>query len=204
MISPGATRPLSVFLIFSVLTSAGLAQTPPAAPAPKSSAGQPLNLVVLEGNNVVNSIPLLRATAPVVEVRDQNELPVEGAAVIFTIPEQGGGSFAGGAHTFSTRTDSHGQATTPAIVPEREGKFLITVTATSGSSKGETTVSQMNSTGTYAGPPLPVKSWYKKKKTWILAGSAVAAVVVAVAVHRSTSDSSSGTIVITPGSPVFH
>lgn len=206
MIIAGITRPLTSFLIFLIAAPAGLAQLPqPPARTSPDLTGPPLHLVVLEGNNVVNSIPLLRSVAPVVEVRDQNEFPVEGAAVVFTLPEQGaGGTFAAGGSRYTTRTDSHGQATTPPIVPRTPGKYTLNVSATSGNSKGEVTINQTNSTGDYVGPVIPEKVWYKKRRTWILAGGAVAAAVIVIAVHGSGSSSSPTSVVVTPGPPVFH
>ena len=49
-------------------------------------AGQTaLKIVILEGEGAVNIIQQKTATAPVIEVRDQNDLPVAGAAVRFGI-----------------------------------------------------------------------------------------------------------------------
>ena len=59
------------------------------------SAG--LRVYVLEGKAAVNFIPSRKGTTPVVEVRDENELPVENASVEFRLPENGsGGEFEGG------------------------------------------------------------------------------------------------------------
>jgi hypothetical protein len=152
---------------------------------------------------MVNSISMLRATAPVVEIRDQNDFPVEGATVVFDLPEQGtGGTFTGGATSFTTRSDAHGQATSPLIIPRLAGKFSIKITATAGDRRGEALVTQTNSTGLYAGPAIPPKHWYKKKRNWAIGAAAVAAVVVVVAVTGKSGSSSQ--IVISPGTPVFH
>jgi hypothetical protein len=203
MISPVLLRPLCICLSLLIAAPSALAQVAP-APAP---AGAPLTIAVLEGNKTVNSLSLLRSIPPVVEVRDQNDFPVEGATVVFTLPEEGpGGIFAGGGSTFSTRSDSHGQATTPAIVPKGEGKFEIKVSATSGNRKGDGTIVQTNATGEYSGPTIAPRPWYKKRAIWIVAGGAVAGGIAALVLTRSSSSTttSGNTISITPGPPVFH
>lgn len=207
MIVSGVLRPLCVVLAALFAAPCGFAQAPlPATPtAPPAVAGQPLSIAVLEGKDAVNSIPLLRSVAPVVEIRDQNDFPVEGATVVFTLPEQGpGGTFAGGGTSFSTRSDSHGQATPPPIVPRLAGKFEIKVSATAGDRKGETLIAQTNSTGTYSGPALSGgRPFYRKKLTWIVAGSAAAAVILVIALTHHSGSGSSTAVVITPGVPVF-
>jgi hypothetical protein len=129
---------------------------------------------------------------------------VEGATVVFTLPEAGkGGTFAGGGTSFSTRSDSHGQAAAPPVVPKAEGKFQINVTASIGDRKGEIVISQTNSTGTYTGPPVTSRPFYKRKLTWFIAGGAVAVIVVAIVLTHHSGSSSANEVVITPGAPVF-
>ena len=64
---------------------------------PVTSASD-LRIVVVKGEDAVNIIQQKTAVAPLVEIRDRNNLPVAGATVTFTI---GGNSaaFAGGAQT---------------------------------------------------------------------------------------------------------
>jgi hypothetical protein len=71
-----------------------------------------------KGDKAVNSLPLLRTVAPVVEIRDSNDFPVEGATVVFTLPASGPGvTFLGGAASVTIRFDARGQAAAPVIVP---------------------------------------------------------------------------------------
>lgn len=214
MMKPGIVSPLCVLLAALITAPEGLTQVPPiAAPAPGPGPAkpvkpeapvEPLRILFLEGNNTINSIPLMRAVSPVIEVHDQNDFPIEGATVVFTLPDIGpGGTFPGGATTFSTRTDSHGQAGTPSIIPRTAGKFQIKVAATHGTQKGEAFVSQTNSPTNEFGPPVPKQRWYTKKKNLIILGSAIAAGVVVIILTTGGSSSSS-TIVVTPGTPVFH
>ena len=198
-----AARHICLILSVIIALPSGFGQTaPPAGAARAEAGGAPLSIFVLEGKNVVNSISLLRSVTPVVEVRDQNDFPVEGATVVFTLPATGpGGTFAAGGNTFTTRSDARGQATAPAFTPRGAGKFDIVVAANAGNRHGETVVTQTNSTGSYAGAPIPPRPWYKKKLVWVVVGGAAAAVVVVVALRSSSSNSS--TVVITPGPPVF-
>jgi hypothetical protein len=218
----GAARTLCVILAAILAVPSGFAQATPApatpaqaipaqatpgqavpAPAP-SPLTSTLGITVLEGKNAVNSIPLLRSVAPVVEIRDSNDFPVEGAAVVFTLPQAGtGGTFAGGSTSFSTRSDSHGQAAAPPVVPKAAGKFQINVAASIGDRKGEIVISQTNSAGTYSGPPLASRPFYKRKLTWLIAGGAVAAIILVIVFTHHSGSSSGNEVVITPGAPVF-
>jgi hypothetical protein len=212
MIRDSIAHPLCAILIVLLAAPSGFAQAPP-APAPvvppaaavqsaPKTPGTPLSITILEGNNMVNSIPLLRSVAAVVEVRDSNDFPVEDASITFTLPAQGpGGTFVQGGKTFSTRSDARGQAIAPLVVPAGAGKFQIAVTATLGDRKGEAVVNQTNSEGAYVGPPVPPPAWYKKKLTWAVAGAVVAAVVVVIVLKHNSK--STNTVVITPGAPVF-
>ena len=200
MINFGFARRLCVALATLIAAPPGMAQTP----VPPTPAGPPLRIVVLEGGNAINSIPLMRSVPPVIEVHDGNDFPVEGAAVTFTLPDIGpGGTFAGGATKFSTRTDSHGQAGAPLILPRTAGKFQIKVGVSYGVQKGEELVTQTNSPAAVFGAPQPVKRWYTKKRNLILIGSAVVAGIVVIVLTTGGSSSTSG-ITVTPGAPVFH
>jgi len=204
--SPGELRP-AICVMMAVLmgAQAAFAQAPQGPPKPPSPevAPAPLNVAVMEGNNAVNSIPLLRSVTPVVEIRDQNDFPVEGATVVFILPEQGpGGTFLKTPTTYTTVSDAHGQATAPFVVNNVPGKFQIRVIATAGNRRGEATVTQTNTIGSYIGPALPHRSWYKKWPTWAIIGGAATAGIVAWVVLRGSS-SSKTTVTITPGGPVF-
>ncbi|MBL8237975.1 MAG: hypothetical protein JNM66_11180, partial [Bryobacterales bacterium] len=82
-------RPVLAFVLIPLLVQPVGAQAPatavPALPAVS------LRVLVLEGANAINSIPNRSATFPVVEVRDENDLPVEGAEVVFELPATGPG-----------------------------------------------------------------------------------------------------------------
>lgn len=208
MKSPGFACTLSSFLALVLCTiPCSFAQSAqPQAPAKGKAAGldvamPELRIRVLEGDNVVNSISLGQSIPPVVEVRDHNDMPVEGASVAFTLPESGpGGSFPGGSSSFTVRSNAQGQATCPFRANGLPGKFKIKVAATADSRTGETQFTQTNSNGAYAGRIVPSRPWYKKWYFWTIVGGATAA---GLTVWATRGGSNSTTVVITPGGPVF-
>jgi hypothetical protein len=207
MQSVGSSRSLRLLLAAMLCgTPCGLAQSPQPQPPVKAKSSAPdllpaeLKLRALEGDNVVNSIPLGRSVAPVVEVRDENDLPVEGASVVFTVPESGpGGTFPAGTHSFTISSNAQGQATCPFRANAEAGKFKVTVVATSGTRTGQIDLTQTNSAGGYVGRIVPKKPFYRKWYFWTIIGGATTAGIAVWATNRSSTT----TVVITPGGPVF-
>ena len=104
-------------------------------------AGQAaLKIVVLDGEGAVNIIQQKTATAPVVEVRDQNDLPVAGAAVRFGI--RSGRAVFSGARTLSVTTDAAGRAVATGFAPTGSGALQITATATFQGQAAAVTIAQ--------------------------------------------------------------
>ena len=198
---------LCVIMTVLIAAQGALAQAPQKSEKPPTTEVAPngLKIWVIEGNNAINSIPLGRSVTPVIEVRDQNDFPVEGATVVFTMPENGpGGAFLATPNTYTTRTDAHGQASAPFTVNSLPGKFQIGVAAIAGNRTGEAAITQTNTIGGYIGPEVPRRSWYKRWPTWAIIGSAVTAGIIVWAVDRGSGSSSPSTLPITPGTPVFH
>jgi hypothetical protein len=177
------------------------AQSPQQFPVPTK-----LKIYVLGGNNAVNFIPDHQGASPVVEVRDDHELPVTGATVEFTLPETGpGGEFLNGKHTFSAVTNTDGQAEAFFTVRPEPGPFLIRVAATIDTRSGSVVIRQMNSLKATEAAKMIMKPhhWYKNWKILALAGAGVVALVVVLAT-RGGSNANSGTAVgVTPGIPTF-
>lgn len=111
-----------------------------AAQQPSTAAG--LKIVVIEGEDAVNIIQQKTAVAPVVEVRDRNNLPVSGVAVTFSIGGQGA-SF-GGASTLTVVTNAAGQATAAGLTPTATGALQISATATFQGQTAVATIVQSN------------------------------------------------------------
>jgi hypothetical protein len=99
-----------------------------------------LKIVVLEGEGAVNIIQQKTATAPVIEVRDQNDVPVAGAAVRFGI--RSGRAVFGGARTLSVTTDAAGRAVATGFAPTGSGALQITATATFQGQAAAVTIAQ--------------------------------------------------------------
>jgi hypothetical protein len=102
-----------------------------------------LRIVVLEGEDAVNVIQQKTAVAPVVEVRDRNNVPVAGASVTFTIGGNAA-SFAGGVQTITVATNAAGQAAAAAINPLASGAVQIQVAAAFQGQTAAATIVQTN------------------------------------------------------------
>jgi hypothetical protein len=86
-----------------------------------------LRIVVIEGESAVNIIQRKTAVAPVIEVRDRNNLPVPGVAVTFSIG--GPGASFGGLSTLTVTTNAAGQAAAVGLTPTAAGAIQINATA---------------------------------------------------------------------------
>ena len=127
-------------------------------------AGRSLNIFVLVGNRAVNSIHSRSATAPLVEVRDERNLPIQGADVVFQLPAVGpSGVFTGKQLTWTGRTDANGQVVAAGFSPNHEpGRFGIRVTASYGGRLVRAIIAQSNSLK----PVPPVGQRVTKRSGW--------------------------------------
>src|SRR5438132_14235047 len=84
-----------------------------------------LKVAVLEGDGAFNDIKRKLARNPIVEVHDESGQLVQGAQVVFALPEVGpSGSFPGGSKKFTAITDAQGRASTRNMKPNtNEGRF---------------------------------------------------------------------------------
>lgn len=136
-----------------------------------------IRLIVLEGENAINYIPTHIGTPPVVEVRDENERPVENATVTFTLPETGpGGAFAEGKHSQTRTTGFQGQAGTSGFaLNSTSGPWVIRVTATH---QGLTASALIHQTNTLKAPVSHTDVKPGKKWKWIVLGIAAGGGIV--------------------------
>jgi PKD repeat protein len=88
-----------------------------------------LRIVVIAGEDAVNIIQQKTAVAPVVEVRDRNDLPIAGVPVTFAITGQNA-AFAGGLQQLTIVTNAAGRAVVSGLTPLASGPVQIGVTAT--------------------------------------------------------------------------
>lgn len=197
---------LATVLAVQVLFLPGAVGQQATNPQPKDTKpSDKLKVLVLEGQGAVNIIDKLRGVAPIVEVRDDNDRPVDGATVVFRLPPDGpSGYFPGEQLSKMVKTSGQGQAVASGFVPNRvAGRLKIHVTATIGNKMGEIDIPQTNAGSAYAmtGEKTHHKmAWWK----WAAIGGGVAAVAGIIILTRGGSSSSTSsatvpTITINPG-----
>ena len=201
------TGEVLIWLVTLLLASpfaAYAAPQPSAEPEPAQAKASPqvvksLRIIVLEGEGAVNNIPTQSVTVPIVEVHNQNDMPVEGATVVFQAPAVGaGGYFADKQTSLNTVTNSRGQAVARGFRANSEpGRFSIRVTAFYQNISATYILTQTNSTKARE----TMTSHKSHKWIWIgIAGAAAAAAGTAYALQRSDSSphisASTGPVVI--------
>ena len=168
-----------------------------------AAQGQPLmrtlRLRALQGDGAINNIRTGASTIVVIEVRDQNDQPVEGAEIVFELPVSGpSGVFASGSLIQTTKTNFQGQASSGTFRPnDQTGDFDIKVTATSGNQTGSHVVTQSNSESGFASEAPPRRTGLTRK-WWFwsaLAGGVGGALYYFISRERN--------IVLTPGPVVI-
>jgi len=106
-----------------------------------SAQTRQLKIVVLEGENAVNIIQQKTAVRAVVEVRDQNNLPVQGASVTFAVTGKGGAAVAG-SQSITVTTNAAGQASLSGMTPASSGGLQLSVNATYNGVSAATSITQ--------------------------------------------------------------
>jgi hypothetical protein len=173
----------------------------------KSAFGEPgrnLNIFVLVGERAVNSIRSRSTTSPVVEVRDERNLPVQGAEVIFELPSAGPGGFFRGQNLMWTgRTDANGQVVAAGFTPNQEpGRFRIRVTASYAGRLGRAVIAQTNSIRPIErdGPQLGGR----RRSVWLKAIAVTAAGAVAGGIiWAKRSGGEPPAVILQPGTVIF-
>jgi hypothetical protein len=186
-----------------ILSFLAFSQPQPTAPIPGTPGEGRLKIFVLQGNGAINNVKSGLSTAPVVEVRDLNDRPLEGVTVTFEVPASGPGAFfPQGKFSLTTRTDANGQAgATGFAANPQTGKFNIKVTATLGSDSTTVEIAQTNSNTLFAIDSRK-KSGISKKTWWIIAGVAAAGLTVGLVLSTRGGGSTSNpgvTITANPG-----
>ncbi len=115
-------------------------------PAQESPAAPKLNIVLISGDTAINNIKSRTARETIVEVRDENNKPIAGAAVVFLLPDSGPGLVSSnGSRMISTVTDAKGRAAARGLKPNGQtGQYNIQVRANFQQSFGQIVVSQSN------------------------------------------------------------
>lgn len=183
-------------LLVNLWTAPAWAQDLPAKePPPK------LGIAIVEGDGAVNDLKQPVIHEPVIQVQDENQKPVAGAAVVFFLPNQGpGGTFFDGTRSLALTTDAQGRATLRGIRFNRiSGQMQIRVTASSGGQTATATITQTNVGGPGGSPGLSTTA-----KVLIIIGIAAGVTAGAILATRGGSKSGAAStppITITPGTP---
>jgi len=122
-----------------------------AVPAMPQAAPK-LKISILEGEGAINNIRQRTAREAIVQVTDENDRPVAGAVVLFTLPDRGAsGVFANGSTSMTVTTDAQGRAVSTGLRPNNvAGKMEMRVNASHQGQTASTTVSQTNTVGAAA------------------------------------------------------
>ncbi len=164
-----------------------------------------IRILVLEGSRP-NRLTEGRFSAPVVEVRDANDKPIEGAQVTFILPGKSGAgaSFIDGSLEKTFSTNAQGQAYADGYRPNAiEGKFNVRARANYQGQTVELIIPQSNTFQLQADADrAKSRAW---KKWLIIGGAGAAAGITAYLLLRSGSSASSnsGVITVIPGPPVL-
>jgi len=160
------------------------AQTPKTAP---ETAGQ-LKIEILQGEGAVNYTKSRTNREIIVQVHDENNRPVGGAAVSFALPAHGaGGTFLNGSKTLTLLTDSKGQVIVQAFKPNpMAGSFQISVHASYQGHMTSAAITQTNTAtaGAAAGGA---------------AGAGISAKVIAVVVAVAAAGATGAAVAVTRG-----
>jgi len=160
-----------------------------------------LNIVIVEGEGAINNVKDRVSREPIVQVEDENHKPVAGAALTFSLPNQGAsGVFLNGSKTLTLTTDAQGRASALGIRRNNvSGQMQIRVTA---SFAGQTAIAIITQTNVASTTSAGLSTTAKVLIIVGLAGGAAAGAIVAT---RGGGSSSSTTpipsITITAGTP---
>ncbi len=168
-----------------------------------------LVIEIIKGDNATYNPRELTTQEFIVEVRDDNDNPVAGATVLFTLPERGAsGQFPGGAKTLTVQTDQFGRATAESFLPGTEtGEFQIQVEARYQGAVGQATISQqIVAPAAPQAPPQPGGGFPGVAILGIVAAAGAAVAVALVAGGGNNGTPAGGgpaapPTTITPGTP---
>lgn len=163
-----------------------------------------LRITVVEGDGQYINIKSRVNPEPVVEVRDANGNPVQGATVTFFLPPSGpSGTFPNGTTTRTVTTDHEGRAAASGIHPNGEtGRFEIRAAASYRGQTATATITQINIAGSTSGGTGGGGLGFGTR-AWVILGICAGAVAggVILATRGGSSKTPNTGIVLTPGTP---
>jgi hypothetical protein len=171
--------------------------------------GQPLQIVVVEGEGASNNVRSRANRQMEVRVEDNNHKPLTGAAVSFFLPNQGpGGTFMNGTASTTTTTDGRGRAFAGGIAfNPQAGPMEVRVAASYAGQTASAVINQTNVVGpvvsggggAVGGGGISTTAKIIIIVAIVAAGAAAGAVLATRG--KSSSPSSTPTATITPGTP---
>jgi hypothetical protein len=162
-----------------------------------------LKVLPLAGDGEMNDLERGIMAPLVVQVRDQNDRPVEGADVVFRFPPSGPGAFfADRKYSQKVRTNDQGQAAAVGWAANSlVGSFKVYITVTYGDQMGETSVSMTNVSRV---TEAMVKKKSRWSSGWFKAAVIVGAAGIAAAIVLATrGGGGSPNVTISTGSPTI-
>jgi hypothetical protein len=185
----------------------GLSAQAPQPPAINTATTNSLKVVALAGNQEMNDLEHKVMAPLVIQVLDQNDLPVEGADVIVRFPLTGPSAlFPDQKNAGTFRTNADGQAGAAGWMANNQvGTFKVQVTATRGGEQGSVTVSMTNVTRITEADKTRQKKWWSTRwgKIAIVAGAAGVAAAVILATRGGSNSPKVVVVTGTPGSPTI-
>jgi len=160
-----------------------------------------LAILVVQGEGVINDLKDQTSHESVVQVVDDNQKPVAGAAVVFFLPNDGpGGTFFDGTKSLTVTTDAQGRAIIRGIRFNRlSGQMKIRVTASFGGQTATATINQTNVGGPGGSPAMSTRT--KVVLIVVLVAGAVTGAILATRGSSSSNTAATPPITITAGTP---
>jgi hypothetical protein len=201
-----SNTPARVALAVATTAPAVSVEAPAATPAilqePQADAPKKLNILILKGDGAINNIKSRTARETIIEVRDENNKPVAGAAVFLQFPSSGASvTTSTGASSLSGQTNALGQFRVSGLKPNgQSGKFNIDVRARVGQAGAPQAVGQVviaQSNAIAAGAAISGST------LGILAAAAAAAATIGVVVANNSGGGTAArpTVGLNPGNP---
>ncbi|MGC4055070.1 MAG: hypothetical protein QM757_40030 [Paludibaculum sp.] len=165
-----------------------------------TTAPKQLNIVIVEGEGVINNVRQRVAREPIVQVEDENHKPVAGAVVTFLLPGNGpGATFANGANSLTAVTGPDGRAVARGLqANNHKGQYTMRVTASAGGLSASAVMTMSNVAAAAALGTTAI--W-----AIVLIAGAAAAAGIALGVNSGSggggSSQTGAPVTVTPGTP---
>lgn len=160
-----------------------------------------LNIVIVEGDGVINNVRQRVAREPIIQVEDENHKPVAGAVVTFLLPGNGpGATFANGANSLTAVTGPDGRAVARGLqANNHKGQYQMRITVSAAG--GATATAAITMSNVAAAAALGTTAIW----AIVLIAGAAAAAGIALGVNSGGggggSNQAGAPVTVTPGTP---